>query len=124
MRLGGQIERGSFDRGFHSPSNQQEVSGIVTTLCLPKPGRKQSVQQQTAASAEFHAGVQHHSGVESTIGSLQSGNGLTRCRDRSETGFERYVALGVLGRNLHTLGRLLIARDNSKSPAAQSRRAA
>jgi hypothetical protein len=32
--------------------------------------------------------------------------------------------LGVLGRNLHTLGRLLIAEESPKSEAAKSRRAA
>jgi len=53
---------------------------------------------------------------------LQSGNGLERCRDRSEVGFSRYVGLGVLGRNLHALGKLLIAREAPHSKAAQSRR--
>ena len=123
-RLGGQIERAPFDRGFHSPSNQDALSELVETVCLAKPGKHQSVEQQAAASVEFHAGVQHHAGVESTIGSLQSGNGLKRCRDRSELGFERYVSLGVFGHNLHTLGRLLIAGAHPKSHAAHSRRAA
>jgi hypothetical protein len=53
---------------------------------------------------------------------LQSGNALERCRDRSEIGFERDMALAGLGRNLHTLGRLVIAETNPKCDAAFSRR--
>jgi hypothetical protein len=53
---------------------------------------------------------------------LQSGNGLKRCRDRTEKGFDRYIGLGVLGRNLHVLGKLLIAREAPDSHAAYSRR--
>jgi hypothetical protein len=62
------------------------------------------------------------SDIESAIGALQSGNALERCRDRSEIGFERDMALAVLRRNLHTLGRLLIAETNPKCDAAFSRR--
>jgi hypothetical protein len=42
------------------------------------------------------------------IGALQKGNGLKRSRDRRKKGYERYVALGILGRNLQTLGKLLL----------------
>jgi len=124
VRLEDRIERASFDRGFHSPSNQQELSQLVPHVCLPKPGARQSVEQEAQAGPEYFAGVQSHPGVESTIGSLQSGNGLKRCRDRSEVGFERYVSLAVLGRNLHTLGRVLIRLANPESQAARSQRAA
>ena len=118
------IHRASFDRGFHSPKNQEELAQIVPCVCLPKPGKKQSVEQQSTASKEFLAAQQNHPGVESAIGALQSGNGLKRCRDRTEPGYERYLSLGILGRNLHTLGRLLIARGSPQCEAAQTRRAA
>jgi IS5 family transposase len=49
---------------------------------------------------------------------------MKRCRDHTEIGFERYLALGILGRNLHTLGRLLIAQQAPKSLAAHSQRKA
>ncbi|MCA9214305.1 MAG: ISNCY family transposase [Planctomycetales bacterium] len=118
------VQRLSFDRGFHSPKNQTELSKLVTTLCLPKPGAKQSVVQQSQADEEFLAAQQNHSGVESTIGALQSGNAMKRCRDRSELGCERYMQLAHLGRNLQTLGRLLIKQDNEDAPAGHSRRKA
>lgn len=61
-------------------------------------------------------------GVESAIGALQSGNRLVRCRDRTEGGFQRYIHLGVLGRNLHVLGKIVLAREDADCLAAQSRR--
>ena len=45
-----------------------------------------------------------------------------RCRDKSEAGYERYVGLGVLGRNLQTLGKLLLAQDEADCQAAKSKR--
>lgn len=123
-RLNDRIEEASFDRGFHSPGNQEQLAEIVKHLCLPKPGSKQSVEQAAKASVKFHQARNRHPGVESAIGALQSGNGLMRCRDETEVGFERYVALAVLGRNLHALGKLLIAREDELAPAAYSKRVA
>jgi hypothetical protein len=118
----GRIRRGSFDRGFHSPQVQDELAKILEHPCVPMPGSKQAAEQEKTASVEFRNARQSHPGIESAIGALQSGNGLKRCRDRTETGFERYIGLGVLGRNLHVLGKLLIAREAPQSQAAYSRR--
>lgn len=116
------VKRLSFDRGFHSPENQAQLSELVDMLCLPKPGAKQSVVQQSEAAEEFLAAQQNHPGIESAIGALQSGNALKRCRDRSEVGCERYLQLAILGRNLHTLGRMLIAREGKDAAAGHTRR--
>lgn len=121
-RLRGAIQVASFDRGFHTPENQLQLVEIVATACLPKPGVKQASEQSRAATVTFRAARQHHAGVESAIGALQSGNGLDRSRDRTEIGFDRYTALGVLGRKIHVLGKLLIAREASTSEAARSKR--
>ena len=121
-RLDGQIKQGSFDRGFHTPENQEELAQIITHPCLPKPGVRQAKKQDETASVQFRQARQRHSGVESAIGALQSGNGLDRCRDRTEVGFARYLALAILGRNLHTLGKLLIVREAPTSAAAFSQR--
>ena len=56
------------------------------------PGKNQAEQQEAETTIEFRQSRQHHPGVESAIGALQSGNGLVRGRDRTEVGFERYVA--------------------------------
>jgi len=123
-RLNGRIRRASFDRGFHSPKNQRPLAEIIAQPCLPMPGAHQAVEQEQEAGVEFRQARQRHPGIESAIHALQSGNGLLRCRDRTERGFRRYLSLGVLGPNLHVLGKLLIARENGDSPAAQSRRKA
>jgi IS5 family transposase len=123
-RLGGRIRRASFDRGFHSPENQEQLREIIAHPCLPMPGSRQAAQQDEEATLDFHQARQSHSGVESAIGALQAGNGLTRCRDRTEDGFCRYLHLGVLGRNLHVLGKLLIAAEDADALSAQSRRKA
>jgi hypothetical protein len=60
--------------------------------------------------------------VESAIGALQAGNGLERSRDKSKLGHERYVGLGILGRNLQVLGKLLLAQDEAECEAAKTKR--
>jgi hypothetical protein len=121
-RLGGKIERASFDRAFHTPGNQKELAKIVAHPCLPKKGQALGRQQQEEASVEFREARQNHPGVESAIGALQSGNGQERCRDKSKLGHERYVGLGILGRNLQVLGKLLLAQDEADCQAAKSKR--
>ena len=120
--LKGKLKGVSFDRGCHSPENQRCLAALLEEPCLPKPGIKQAAEQELAATVSFRQARQRHPGVESAIGALQSGNGLERCRDRTEIGLERYVALGILGRNLHVLGKLLIAREDSASEAARTKR--
>jgi transposase, IS5 family len=121
-RLKGVLEEASFDRGFHTPENQRDLAQIIARPCLLKPGKKQSAEQAQQATVSFRRARQRHAGVESAIGALQAGNGLKRSRDRSERGLERYLALGVLGRNLHVLGKLVIAQETSQCEAARSQR--
>jgi hypothetical protein len=120
----GQIEDASFDRGFYSRENEEQLNKIIENACLPKKAPREFEEQKKTASVRFRDARQRHPGIESAIGALQSGNGLERCRDRTEIGFERYIALGILGRNLHVLGKLLIQRHAPDSKAAHSRRKA
>lgn len=122
QRLNQKVKSLSFDRGFHSPEIQAALAPLAPTICIPKPGDKQKKVQMEQSTAEFRAAHQRHSGIESAIGALQAGNGLERCFDRTERGFTRCLALGVLGRNLHVLGKLIIARESAKSISAFSRR--
>ncbi len=93
-----------------------------STPCIAAKGQEKGRQQQKEGTVAFRKARQHHPGVESAIGALQTGNGLKRCRDRSKHGYERYVALGILGRNLQTLGKLLLAQDKADCQAAKSKR--
>jgi hypothetical protein len=121
-RFGGKIKSASFDRSFHTPENQQQLAAIVRTPCIAAKGQEKGRQQQQEGTVAFRTARQNHPGVESAIGALQSGNGLKRCRDRSRRGYARYVALGILGRNLQTLGKLLLAQDQADCQAAKSKR--
>lgn len=124
QRVEDKIQELSFDCGFHSPENQAGLQSIVASPCLPKKGSKQSAQQLEEAGVRFRQARKRHAGVESAIGAMQSGNGLKRSRDRQLIGFERYVALGILGRNLHTLGKIVIQQEDELCEAACSYRAA
>jgi len=121
-RMGGKIKSASFDRAFHTPQNQEELAAIVRTPCIAAKGQEKGQQQQKEGTVAFRKARQNHPGVESVIGALQKGNGLKRSRDRSKRGYERYVALGILGRNLQTLGKLLLAQDKANCQAAKSKR--
>jgi len=121
-RMRGKIKRASFDRAFHTAENQEKLAAIVQYPCIPVKGQNRGRQQQQEATVEFREGRQNHPGIESAIGALQSGNGQERCRDKSKLGYERYVGLGILGRNLHVLGKLLLAQDDAKCESAKSKR--
>ena len=121
-RVGGKIKRASFDRAFHTTENQEKLAALVDHPCIPMKGHDRGRKQQEEASVEFRQARQRHPGIESAIGALQAGNGQERCRDKSKLGYERYVALGILGRNLHVLGKLLFAQDDAKCESAKSRR--
>jgi transposase, IS5 family len=121
-RFDGKIKSASFDRAFHTPENQQGLAEIVGTPCIACKGEEKGRQQQEEGSVAFRQARQRHPGVESAIGALQAGNGLKRCRDRGKHGYERYVGLGILGRNLQTLGKLVLARDEADCQAARSKR--
>jgi transposase, IS5 family len=116
------IHSASFDSGFHSPGNQERLSEIVPVACIPMPGAKQAKAQAEQASAAFAEARRAHPGVEALVGVLQRGNGLKRCRDRTLLGYRRYVGIAILGHNLHTLGKLLLARQDPACPAARTRR--
>ena len=120
----GAIKTASFDRGFYTSENEEQLSKIVDEPCVAPRHPRQYAERLANGSVEFHRLRQRHPGIESAIGTLQSGNGLKRCRDRSEVGFERYLGLAILGRNIHVLGKLLIARRQEQSAAALSKRKA
>jgi IS5 family transposase len=116
------MKSASFDSGFHTPENQQDLSEIIPNVCIPMPGAKQAKKQHEEASAEFKEARQAHPGVEALIGVLQRGKGLKRCRDRGELGYRRYVGLAVLGHNLQILGKRLLRQRDPDCLAAKSKR--
>lgn len=110
-RYNGKIRAASFDKGFWTPHNLKELSDIVPLAVLPKKGKRSKADAQHEGSKEFGKIRKWHSGIESAIHALGIGNGLTVCRDKD---YDRYIALGVLGRNLQTLGNILIEKERKR----------
>jgi len=100
----------SFDKGFHSPTNQEKLKQILDVVALPKKGRLSKKDAEYQRSEEFLAAKKKHSAVESAINALEV-HGLDRCPDHGIHGFERYVSLAILSRNIQIVGTVLIKRE-------------
>jgi IS5 family transposase len=108
----------SFDKGFHSKANQEELKKHLRQVVLPRKGRLSAEGKRTESDPGFVRLRRRHSAVESAINGLESG-GLDRCPDHGIDGFKRYVALAVVARNLHRLGAVL--RDQEQEKARRKR---
>ena len=113
-QYGGKIISASFDKGFWSPQNLIDLKKLVKLACLPKKGKRSKVDAEREGSPEFGKARKWHAGIESAIHALGSGNGLALCTDKKEKGYRRYVALGILGRNLQVLGTILLNKLKKK----------
>jgi len=107
---GGKIKAVSFDKGFYSHDNLVELKKIIALVCLPKKGKLSEEDKQRESAPEFGKVRKWHSGIESAIHALGTGNGLALCRDKKYKGYRRYLALGVLARNVQVLGSLLLKK--------------
>ena len=123
-RWSGSIESVSSDRGFYTPANLEALSKQVKVLAMPTKKQKLSqADRERESDAAFQAARKRHPGIESKSNALEAGNGLDRCRDRGEPGFQRYIAQALLGRNLHTLGRLLLDQERRRRKRDEGQRA-
>jgi len=96
----------SFDKGFHSPRNQDELAAILDKVILPRKGKLSAINKEIEESEEFIQARRKHSSVESSINALEN-HGLDRCLDHGINGFKRYVALAVVARNIQIIGHIL-----------------
>ncbi len=108
----------SWDKGAHSPQNQRELKELPDLVVLPKKSRLSHADRQREDSREFKLLRRKHSAVESAINALEV-HGLDRCPDHGIKGFERYVALAVLAKNIHRLGTVL--REQQKERQCRKR---
>jgi hypothetical protein len=102
----GTLRSASFDTGFHSPENQTALSKIVELVVLPKKGKSSAEDVERESDPQFIRLRKQHASVESAINALEC-HGLDRCLDHGIRGFERYVALAVLARNVLRLGQIV-----------------
>jgi transposase, IS5 family len=100
----------SFDKGFHSPNNQRELSEKLEVVALKRKGRLSQQARAIEQSEEFLKARHKHSAVESAINALEV-HGLNRCPDHGIHGFKRYVALAIAARNIHRIGTIIRNRE-------------
>ena len=97
------IKSCSFDKGFHSSSNQKELAMILENVYLPKKGKLSEVRKAIEYSDDFNYARRKHSSVEGSIACLVN-HGLDICPDHGIIGFKRYVGLAIVARNIHHIG--------------------
>jgi hypothetical protein len=115
----------SFDKGFHSPENQEQLAKLLALCVLPKKGKLDGARREYESSEGFKELRRTHAAVESGINALEN-HGLDRVLDYGLEGFERYVALSIVARNIQLLGRKLQEKELEKLQTvdASRRRAA
>ncbi len=113
-RYNDKIRAASFDKGFWTPKNFIEMSEFIPLVVLPKKGKRNESEYEREHSIDFKQTRKWHSGIESAINALGSGNGMKVCRDKGVDGYERYVATAVLGRNLQNLGMILVEQERKR----------
>ena len=77
---------------------------------MPKKGKRSQADRQREQSDSFVRAKRQHSAVESAINALEQ-SGLDRCADRGLDGFERYVSMAVLARNIKRLGTVVRKKE-------------
>ena len=114
----------SFDRGFHSPANRRRLDDLLDVNALPKKGRLSKADTARETTPEFQAARKAHPVVESAINHLEH-HGLDRVLSFGAAGFDRTVALSILGANIHRLGKILRKQAlEAKKPRNRRRRTA
>jgi len=100
----------SYDKGFHSPTNQVELEKLLDNVILPRKGKLSVKDSQQEHSPEFILARYKHSAVESAINAAEN-HGLDRCLDHGLEGFNRYVGLAVVARNIQLIGHIIQQRE-------------
>jgi len=111
------LKQCSFDGGFYTPANQEDLRELLDVSVLPQKGRLSPEEEAFESSDVFVTARHQHAAVESAINALEV-HGLDRCPDHGIDGFKRYVALAILARNIQQLG----ARLKKKKGQTATRR--
>ena len=110
----------SFDKGFHSPYNQDGLRKLLDHIVLPRKGKCSLKEKEIEQSEMFVSARLQHSAVESAINALEN-HGLDRCPDHGLNGFKRYVSLAVLSRNIQIIGALVRKKSLKRIKRRQKR---
>lgn len=99
----------SFDKGFYTPENKKELEELVDNAILPKKGAVSAKEKQRTSAPEYIKFRHKHSRIESAINSIEN-HGLDRCMDHGKEGFQRYVGIAVVARNVLQIGQIVQRR--------------
>jgi len=111
----------SFDKGFYTPNNLQELRQRLDRTILPKKGRLNKDEQAREQDETFRKARHQHAAVESCINNLEV-RGLDRCLSYGKPGFERHVALSIISCNLHRVGLILQRKERARLQRAARRK--
>jgi IS5 family transposase len=110
----------SFDKGFYSAMNLAEAKKLIDKVVMPKKGKLNQLEKVQESDSEFIKTRHQHSAVESAINCLEQ-HGLDRCPDKGKEGFDCYVALAVLSRNVQRIGEI-VQKKRRKQEARKKRK--
>ena len=113
----------SFDKGYHSRANREQLDTMLKVNAFPQKGRLSKAALLREAVPAFGAARRAHAAVESAINNLEC-RGLNRVRAHGADGFERMVGLSVLSTNFHRIGLILQHKERERLKLQCLRRAA
>lgn len=111
----------SYDRGYYSKQNRSELNKIVQNVALPKKGKLSNADKEIQLSESYTYAKGKHSAVESAINALEV-HGLDKCPDHGIEGFERYVAIAIVARNIQRVGAIIHKQDQITYEKRERRR--
>ncbi len=100
----------SYDRGFFTKENREILQNILNAVAMPKKGKLSKQDKEIESNENYLAAKRKHAAIESAINALDV-HGLDKCLDHGVEGFERYVALAIVGRNLQRLGAIIHKKE-------------
>ena len=111
----------SYDRGFYSRDNRDQLTDLLGSHGLPKKGKISKKDEEIQANEDYIKARKKHSAVESAINALNV-HGLDLCPDHGKTGFARYIALAVVARNVQRIGAILQKKEQRLLVLREKRR--
>ena len=95
------------DRGVYSQINENYADVLgVKEIILPKGGYRSQERIKHERKRNFKKARRWHNGVEGRISFLKRCFGLQRCFYKGESGFSRWVGLGIIAHNLTIISRV------------------
>lgn len=104
----------SFDKGFWDKENKALLQLEVSTVIMPKLGKRNEKETEEEHAPVFKRLKNQHSTIESNINELEN-RGLDRCPDRGFRHYKSYIGLAVCAYNLKKIGRAIMEQQRAKA---------